>query len=52
MDYYRKNKLVPISVQEFQNNVNTKYGIHMGVQKQLLNGNAQFIIDMCKYLKM
>ncbi len=52
MDFYAKFKLIPVSFKEFKSNVNTKYGIPMKVQKQLLNGNAQFIIDMCKHLKM
>ena len=52
MDFYAKFKLIPISLKEFENNANTKYGVPMRVQKQLMNGNAQFIIDMCKHLKL
>jgi len=31
MDFYKKYKLVPIRRREFENNVNTRYGIPMKV---------------------
>jgi hypothetical protein len=31
MDFYAKYELIPISIEEFKDNVNTKYGIPMKV---------------------
>lgn len=37
---------------EFFKNVNTDYGIPVEIQKKLMNGNAQFIMDLAINLKM
>ena len=37
---------------DFFKNVNTDYGIPIEIQKKLMNGNAQFIMDLAFNLKM
>jgi len=41
-----------IKKEDFFKNVNTDYGIPMEIQKKLMNGNAQFIMDLAFNLKM
>ena len=37
---------------EFFKNINSDYGIPAEIQKKLMNGNAQFIMDLAFNLKM
>ena len=41
-----------ISKEEIWNNQNTDFEIPIEIQKKLMNGNAQFIIDLAINLKM
>ena len=50
IDYTKQ--VIPVKREEFEKNVNTRFDIPMKLQKILMNGNAQFIIDMAKMLKV
>ena len=41
-----------IKREEFFKNINTEYDIPTEIQKKLMNGNAQFIMDLAFNLKM
>ena len=50
LDYTKQ--VIPIAKMDFEKNINSKFDIPLKLQKILMNGNAQFIIDMSKLLKM
>lgn len=41
-----------VKKEEFFKNVNSEYGIPIEIQKKLMNGNAQFIMDLAANLKL
>ena len=46
------SEVIPVPKSTFEKNINTKFDIPLKLQKILMNGNAQFIIDMSKLLKL
>lgn len=44
--------MIVVKKEEFFKNANSDYGIPMEIQKKLMNGNAQFLMDLAYNLKM